>query len=104
MSKPLPVTKHDLANTVLSPRFCISEHHVPQEQKFRAIDDMSRSEVNATSHMTDTYCPQDLDALVAQVGALSHVGADNLRAWSVDIPNAYKTIALRESSNEAATI
>ena len=75
-----------------------------KNRRIGAIDDLSRSEVNATAHMTDTYCPQDLDALVAQVGALSHVGADNLRAWSVDIPNAYKTIALRESSNEAATI
>ena len=24
LSKPLPVTKHDLSKTVLSPRFCIS--------------------------------------------------------------------------------
>ena len=104
LSKPFPVTKHDLSNTILSPRFCISEQHGLQEQKFRAIDDLSRSEVNATAHMADTYCPQDLVALVAHVRALSHVGAVDIRAWSVDFSNAYKTIASHEASNEAATV
>ena len=104
LSKQTPVTKQDLSNTVLSPRVCISEQHGLREQKFRVIDDLYRSEVNATDHMTDTYCPKDLDTLVAQVRALSQVGADNLRAWSVDFSNDYKTIAFHESPNEAATI
>ena len=104
LSKPLHVKKHDFSNTILSPRFCISEQNGLQEQKFKAIDDMSRSDVNAKAHMADTYSPQDLDTLVAQVRALSHVGAVDLRDWSVDFPNAYKTIASHETSNEAATI
>ena len=65
---------------------------------------MPLSEVNDAANMADTNCPQDLEVLVAHVRYLPHVGAVNLRAWSVDFSNAYKTIALRESPNEAAAI
>ena len=41
---------------------------------------------------------------MAQVIALSKVGAGDIKAWSADFPNAYKTIALRDASNDAATV
>ena len=41
---------------------------------------------------------------MAQVRALSHGGVEDLRARCVDFPNEYKTIALREASNDAATV
>ena len=60
--------------------------------------------VNATANMADTYFPKDLDVLVAQVRALSHVCALKLRDWSADIPNAYKKISMRESPKKSAAI
>ena len=93
-----------MANTEMSPRFCIAEQNGLQEPKYRVIDDLSRSEVNSTTDTTDTYCPQYLDTLVAHVRALAKLGVSDFRAWSVDFPNAYKAIGLHESSLEAATI
>ena len=93
-----------MSNAILSPRFCIAEQHGLQEPKYRVIDGLSRPEVNATSHMTDTYFPQDMGALVSQVRDLSHVGAVDLRDWPVGFPIAYKTIESHEPSDEAVAV
>ena len=104
LSKPTPVTQHDRTFTVLSPRFCISEQHGTQEPKYRVIDDLSKSMVNMTVGESDTYCPQDLDTFMV-LTRLQHIhGAKNLRMWSLDFPNAYKTIGLNETSKEVAHI
>ena len=59
--------------------------------------------MNPTVDTTFTYSPQDLDTLVAHVRPLAKLGASDFRALSVDFPNAYKTIVIRESSKEEAT-
>ena len=104
LSEPTPVTESDLNSTIPSPRFCISEHHGIQEQKFRLIGDLTKSNVNKTVEMSETYCPHGLDSFVA-LTRLQHVnGAEGLKQWSVDFPHAYKTIALHPSSAVAAHI
>ena len=104
LSKPVPVTRSDLSQTVMSPRFCIAEQHGLQEPKYRVIEDLSRSFVNSTADTTDTYFPQSLGTLVAQVRTIAKLGASDFKAWSVDFPNAYKTIGLRESSKGASSV
>ena len=104
LSKPMPVASSDISQKVTSPRFCVAEQHGLQEPKYRVVDDLSRSYVDATADTTDTYCPQDLDTLVAQVRTLARLGASNFKAWSVDFSNDYKTIGLHESSKDAATV
>ena len=104
LSEPTPVTTEDLNNVILSPMFCIAEHHGIQEPKFRLIDDITKSNVNKTVQMSETYFPQGLDSFIA-LTRLQHVnGADNLKQWSVDFSHAYKTIAMHPSSSEAADI
>ena len=104
LSEPTPVTATDLDKVILSPRFCIAEHHGVQEPKFRLIDDLAKSNVNKTVQMSETYCPQGLDSFDA-LTRLQHVnGATDLKQWSVDFSHAYKTIALDPSSSEAANI
>ena len=94
MSEPTPVAKTDLDSTILSPRFCIAEHHGIQEPKFRLIDDLTKSNVNKTVQMSETYCPQGVDSFVA-LTRIQHVNGDvDLKQWSVDFPHSYKTIAL----------
>ena len=87
----------------MSPRFCIAEQHGAQFPKYRVIDDMSRSEASSTACTSDTYCPQDLYTLF-HARALTKPGAENLRAWSVDFSNAYKTIGIREASSFAGAV
>ena len=58
LSRPTPVTQNDRTNTIMSPRFCISEQHGTQAPKYRVIDDLSKSKVNATVGTHDTYCPR----------------------------------------------
>ena len=41
---------------------------------------------------------------MAQIRVLANLGGSDFRAWSVDFPNAYKTIGLHDSSLEAATV
>ena len=100
----MAVTDHDISNTFLSPRFCIADLHGLQQPKYSVIDDLTRAQFKSTANTSDTYFPRDLDALAAQVRALSHVGVGDLEAWSVDFRNAYKTIASHEASNDAATV
>ena len=102
--KPPLATQHDRANTILSPRFCISQQHGNQEPKYRAIGDMAQSQVNITVGASDTYCPQDLDMFMALARLQQKCGATNLRMWPLYFPNAYKTIGLNEASWEAAHI
>ena len=104
LSEPTPVSEADLNTTIPSPRFCIAEHHGIQEPKFRLIDDLTKSNVNKTVEMSETYCPQGLDSFVA-LTRIQHVnGAKDLKQWSVDFSHAYKTIALHPSSSEVANI
>ena len=98
LSGPKLVTKFDKSNAILSPRFCIRERHGVQEVKYRVIDDLTKSRVNIAVEMADTYFPQDIDTFMV-IARLNHTyGAENLRMWSVDFPNAYKNISLGESS------
>ena len=104
LSEPAPAPNSDLRDTILSPRFCISEHHGVQEPKFRLIDDLAKSNVDKTVQMSETYCPQSPDSSVALTRLQNIDGADGLKQWSVDFPRAYKTIALHPSSSEDAYI
>ena len=104
LSKPVPVTRSGRSQTAMSPRFCISEQHGLQEPIYRAIGDLSRSCVNTTTDTKDTYSPQDLATLVAQVRSLARLGASDFMAWSADFANAYKTIGLREPPNDASAV
>ena len=72
--------------------------------KYRAIDDLARSEVNSTADTSDTYFPQDLDTLFPQARELTKICARNLKARSVYFPNAYKTIGQHEASSFAGTV
>ena len=104
MSKPTQVTTHDVNILILSPWFCIAEHHGIQEPKFRLIDDFTKSNVNKTVQMTETYCPQGIDSFVSLTRIQCANGASDLKQWSVDFSHAYKTIAIHPSSSEAAHI
>ena len=65
LSRPVRVTLLDLKTRILSPRFCISETHGLSAAKFRLIDDLSRSWVNQTTSLSDTYRPQTLGYLLS---------------------------------------
>ena len=79
LSRPTPVTQNDRTNTIMSPRFCISEQHGTQEPKYRVIGDLSKSKINATVGASDTYCPQDLDTFMVLARLRRKYGASNLR-------------------------
>ena len=104
VSKHVPLTRPCLSQTAMSPRFCISEQHGLQEPKYRVVDGMSRACANSTADATDTYFPQDLETLVAQVRAIARLGASDCKARPVDFAYAYKTIGIRKSTNVAATV
>ena len=82
----------DLGEVILSPRFRIAEHRGIQEPKFRLIDDLTKSNVNKTVQMSETYCPQGIDSFVA-LTRLQHInGAVGLKQWSVDSPTLTKLL------------
>ena len=104
LSKPIPVAMSGANKTIPSPRFRIDEQHGQKLPKFRVIDDLSRSQANSTEDTSDTYCPENLDTLVAQARTVANLGQGNLKARSVDFPNGYKTIGIRGKSKDAATV
>ena len=104
LAEPTSVSRSDLNHDIISPGFCIAENHGIQEPKFRLIGDLAKSNVNKTVQMSETYFPQGPDSFVALTRTLQINGADDLKQWSVDFSQSYKTIALRPSSSEAAHI
>ena len=104
LSQPQPVTKSGMVDKFTAPRFCIAEQHGLQQHKYRVIDDLSRSHVNATADTSDTYCPHGIDTLVAKTQTLPKIGDTDCREWSVDFSDSYKTIGIHETSREAATV
>ena len=58
LSKPTPVATDDLDSIILSPRFRIDERHGAQEPKFRLIGDRTKSNVNKSVQMSETYRTQ----------------------------------------------
>ena len=104
LSKPTPGSSTDKNELVLPPRFCISEQHGKQPAKYRIIDDLSRSLVNSTLEVPDTYCPESLDVLAAMARTFAESGSTDLKAWDVDFSNAYNAIGLHTDSDNAATV
>ena len=104
LEPPTLVTDEDVLYTVLSPRFCIREQHGLNPAKFRLIDDLSRSWVNHVTSMSDTYRPQSIDHLLAMCRLLGLSGAHDVKLWSVDFANAYKTIPVHDSSRSVAHV
>ena len=104
MEPPTLVTKDDILSTVLSPGFCIREQHGICPAKFRLIGDLSRSWANQVTSMSDTYRHQSIDHLLAMCRLLGLSGAHDLKLWSVDFANAYKTIPVHELSRSVAHV
>ena len=97
MALETPTGYEIVIDTVMLPRCCVAEQHSLQQPKYRVVDDLSMSQVNATAGASDAYCPHGLDTLVAQKRTLPKIGAADFRAMSVDFPNAYKTIGIHET-------
>ena len=60
--------------------------------------------MNGAVETTETYWPKDLDSRVAITRLRKSHGSNHLRAWSLDFPHSYKTIAPRPGSAEASYI
>ena len=54
LSEQTQVSMSDLHGAVLSPRFCLAEHHWVQEPKFRLIGDLAKSNLDKTVQMSGT--------------------------------------------------
>ena len=85
MSMPVPLSEEDVQQFALSPRFCVAQGHVlvspsvsyvcpfsalvvsgvdsEGQPKFRAVDDFTRSEVNANTAPTEKLGCDTLDML-----------------------------------------
>ena len=63
MSEPTAVLRSDFDNAILSQMFCIAEHHGIREPKFRLSGDLTKSNVDKTAQMSETYCHQGPDPL-----------------------------------------
>ena len=78
----------DAANRLVSPRFAIWQSSGGQV-KARVIDDLSVSQINQSVDASDTYRPENLDAL-ASLARLQHQlqPSEPLSAWSLDFAHA----------------
>ena len=100
VSTPRPLTKADLQNRILSPRFVIY-----QKGKCRVIDDLKRSGVNDTLALSDTSIPDTLDRAYAASKLLDEQGAGgDLLLYSVDFESAYKHVGVSPESSGVATL
>ena len=95
-----PLTRMDMNATFLSPRFAVRQ----RRDKIRLIDNFKMSQVNRLASMHETYCPQGLSHLLCSARALHREGASELRIFTLDIRNAFKTIPLHAGDEKFATI
>ena len=89
---PITLEKRGFSNNAISPGFEFPNNTWRQKQIFRAEDDISRSVVNATANMTDTWCPKDIGETVARIRSLAGVGASYFRALQSTSPTHTKRV------------
>ena len=99
-----PLSPWDAANRLVSPRFAIWQSSGGQV-KARVIDDFSVSQINQSVDASDTYRPENLDAL-ASLARLQHQlqPSEPLSAWSLDFAHAYKNLGVDTASADVSSI
>ena len=72
MLEPRQIREEDVLYSVLSPRMCVEQGIGPDgAPKFRAVDDFTRSHMNACTEPTEKLSCDTLDAVVRTLRELS---------------------------------
>lgn len=95
MSWPRPLVADDVVHSVLSPRMCI-EQGVGKDgaPKFRAVDDFTRSHMNACTQPTEKLSCDTLDAVFRTLRELSLKLDCPISMFKADIDAAFRRVPI----------
>ncbi len=105
MSAPCEASQADLSASRLSPRFCVEQgyNYDGINLKLRAIDDLSRSLVNAITQASEKLHHDSIDALFKSVRWLVRTGR-KVQLWKADIDAAYRRVPICPEHRWAAGV
>ena len=105
MSEPRPLKDEDAERYVLSPRFCVEQGMDAEgNQKFRAVDDFTRSGVNAQTAPTEKLHCDTLDGLNEILRRLATGTKVPLSLFKTDIDSAFRRLRIRSDHRMYAHI
>ena len=105
MEMPRHAHEANLDQVTLSPRFAVIQGVKPDgSPKVRPVDDLTRSECNAATEVTEKLAYESLDELLASARAIgTHVQKD-LALWKADIDSAFRRIPIKPQHRQFAHI
>ena len=105
MSWPRPLVLADALHSVLSPRMCIEQGiDKDGEPKYRAVDDFTRSHMNACTRPTEKLSCDTLDAVFRTLRELSVKLDGPLAMFKADIDAAFCRLPIAASQRRFAKI
>ena len=105
MSRPVKPSELNLSAVTLSPRFCIEQGtRADGSVKLRAIDDMTRSGLNAITWASEKLQYEAFDAMLGCIREAHACHGPKLRLWKADVDSAYRRVPVEESSQNDAWI
>ena len=105
MGRPVKPSELNLSAVTLSPRFCIEQGtKADGSVKLRAIDDLTRSGLNAITWATEKLQYEAFDAMLGCMREVHACHGPKLRLWKADVDSAYRRIPIAESSQDDAWI
>ena len=102
---PRPLRDGDIVHSVLSPRMCI-EQGVGKDgaPKFRAVDDFTRSHVNACTQPTEKLSCDTLDAVFRTLRELSLMLDCPISMFKADIDAAFRRVPIAAAQRRYAKV
>ena len=95
MSWPRPLVLADALHSVLSPRMCIEQGtDKAGEPKYRAVDDFTRSHMNACTRPTEKLSCDTLDAVFRTLRELSVKLDVPIAMFKADIDAAFRRLPI----------
>ena len=95
MLEPREIREEDVLYSVLSPRMCVEQGIGPDgAPKFRAVDDFTRSHMNACTEPTEKLSCDTLDAVVRTLRELSLKLDCPISMFKADIDSAFRRVPI----------
>lgn len=105
MSRPRHLRESDLREYTLSPRFCLEQGlKADGSPKLRAIDDMSRSGVNACTFAAEKLKCDTLDCFFETLRVMSASLQEDFGLWKADIDSAFRRVPIKAAHREYAAV
>ena len=105
MDKPRTIHQVDLEKITVAPRFAVVQGVKDNgEPKVRPVDDMTRSQCNAATEVSEKLTYESLDGLMDTIQYMQKTAGSDLNLWKADIDSAFRRVPLKPEHRKYAVV